>query len=227
MDAIRSADLDEAVARNVKKARERAGLSQAEVAKLLTDAGVPGIHQTTIARIESGSRALKLVEALALGRVLGYRVEDMMESRETALLRDELQYLNEQTIQFQRVTHELLSRRIAVAESLDENYPWTTGTQYSKDALRVSPDTFEMLDELVSMNSDPVQIVRYIGEGFRRQLADLAKPPRPFVASRLMDILIDLTARSGSAMPVVDRSVGEDEAFAEVLARFGEPGSDG
>ena len=56
--------------KNVKSKREGRGLSQGELAETVTEAGLPMLQQT-VYRIESGSRAVKLEEAVALCDALG------------------------------------------------------------------------------------------------------------------------------------------------------------
>src|SRR5690348_16512400 len=50
----------------VKKQRDRRGWSQADMAKMLGDKGIKGIYPSTIAKIESGERAVRIDEAAAL-----------------------------------------------------------------------------------------------------------------------------------------------------------------
>jgi FtsZ-interacting cell division protein YlmF/DNA-binding XRE family transcriptional regulator len=64
---------DERFARNLRDARERHGLSQADVASEMTKAGF-SFHQQTVAKIESGSRTVRLSEAEKLASVLGTSV---------------------------------------------------------------------------------------------------------------------------------------------------------
>lgn len=54
---------------NMIRARQRAGMSQTELAKRVQARGVP-CHQQTIARIESGSRSIRLNEAQELTEIL-------------------------------------------------------------------------------------------------------------------------------------------------------------
>jgi transcriptional regulator with XRE-family HTH domain len=75
-------------ARQVRTFREKAGLTQGRVAAAMTARGWK-MHQTTIAKIESGDRPAELGEAIALAGVLGVAVtklitEDRGEGREVA-----------------------------------------------------------------------------------------------------------------------------------------------
>jgi len=62
---------DARFARNLRTARERLGLSQGDLARLMKEAGFPSLRQQAIARIEHGSRKVGLGEATALARSVG------------------------------------------------------------------------------------------------------------------------------------------------------------
>lgn len=57
--------------------REAKGWSQADLARQLAKAGLDEFHQTTIARMEKGTRAIRLGEAVTISQVLGTSVESM------------------------------------------------------------------------------------------------------------------------------------------------------
>lgn len=57
---------DEAIGELIRTLRVREGLSQAELAVMLTDRGIPGMHPQTITKIEAGQRPLRLTEAIAI-----------------------------------------------------------------------------------------------------------------------------------------------------------------
>jgi transcriptional regulator with XRE-family HTH domain len=60
------------VAATVRDLRQRAGLTTAQLARLLTETGRP-THQTTATRLESGDRAITVDDLEALARVFGIR----------------------------------------------------------------------------------------------------------------------------------------------------------
>ena len=60
-----------------KALREERGWSQLEVAKRMTDRGF-AMHQTTVAKLETGSRPLRLAEMAALAGVFGLPVEAVL-----------------------------------------------------------------------------------------------------------------------------------------------------
>jgi len=53
----------------ITRERKRRGWSQAEVARRLTAMGIDSIYNTTVAKLESGEREIKLDEAVALARL--------------------------------------------------------------------------------------------------------------------------------------------------------------
>lgn len=76
---------DERFAANLRLARERAGMSQEEVAQQMSDLGYK-FHQQTITRIENGRRKVSLEEANQLAQAVGSTVDAL--SRPTGLARD-------------------------------------------------------------------------------------------------------------------------------------------
>lgn len=55
----------------IRDARKRSGLSQSDVAKAMESRFSTGWYQSTVGRIESGTRALNVVEALTLAEIVG------------------------------------------------------------------------------------------------------------------------------------------------------------
>jgi transcriptional regulator with XRE-family HTH domain len=66
---------DRRFAANVKTARERLGMSQADLAAALADQGLADLTQQKIAAVESGTRGVKIGEALAFARALRMSVD--------------------------------------------------------------------------------------------------------------------------------------------------------
>lgn len=64
---------------NVRKIREQRGMTQTELARLMSEEGFP-FHQPTVQRLESGQRPLKFTEAFALANVLGADFSDLLRS---------------------------------------------------------------------------------------------------------------------------------------------------
>lgn len=76
----------------VKKQRDRRDWSQADVAKMLGDKGIKGIYPTTIAKIESGERAVRIDEAAALADLFEVSLDALL-GRKQISQEDELAYL--------------------------------------------------------------------------------------------------------------------------------------
>lgn len=76
---------DQRFAANLRLARERAGMSQDDLAQRMSDQGYK-FHQNTITRIESGRRKVSLEEANQLAQAVGTTVDAL--SRPTGLARD-------------------------------------------------------------------------------------------------------------------------------------------
>ena len=66
-------------ATNLQAARERLRMSQYELAQRASQRGLK-FHQTTLQRIESGRRAVKLSEAALLAELVGESLDSMMQS---------------------------------------------------------------------------------------------------------------------------------------------------
>lgn len=78
-------DAAERVRQNVKHLRESRYLSQADLASQLARRGVPGMHPQTIAKIESGTRALKFTEAVQLAAVLEVQLDALAYAGDDAV----------------------------------------------------------------------------------------------------------------------------------------------
>lgn len=71
--------MNDVIGRNIKKARELAGLSQEELAELL------GVSRATLSAIENGHIAIDSTKLLAAARVLDHPVSDFFREEEEAL----------------------------------------------------------------------------------------------------------------------------------------------
>jgi transcriptional regulator with XRE-family HTH domain len=75
----------------VKQERERRKWSQADLSKMLSDKGIKGIYPTTIAKIESGERAVRIDEATALADLFEVSLDALL-GRASGAQRNELTY---------------------------------------------------------------------------------------------------------------------------------------
>lgn len=55
------------------------GLSQADLAREMTDAGVDGFYPQTVLKVEKGTRSLKLVEGIFMAKLLGVTADELFE----------------------------------------------------------------------------------------------------------------------------------------------------
>lgn len=63
--------------KRLKRERDSRRWSQAELAKLLSDNGIP-MHPTTIAKIEAGDRAVRIEEATGIADLLGISLDGLL-----------------------------------------------------------------------------------------------------------------------------------------------------
>jgi transcriptional regulator with XRE-family HTH domain len=213
-----TSSVDDAIARNVKLAREKAGFSQAELAARLTEAGISGMHQTTIARIESGQRVLRLAEALALARFFDRRIEDWVESPLSGRVRDHLTSLRKGVESFQAAAKELHYRRRSAAVFLDQTFPYTPDA-HSIAVVKIPPYLFDGLDELLVTNSEPSALLDYLSWQWLED-ARASREIQPFVRGYQMEIYEAILLSSYAAPSVNDYSERTDEEFEAALARF-------
>lgn len=69
--------------KRLRRHREEAGFTQPALARLINDVRPDwNWHQTTIAKIESGNRAIKLEDLVAYGEVFGLSVDELVVSTE-------------------------------------------------------------------------------------------------------------------------------------------------
>jgi transcriptional regulator with XRE-family HTH domain len=71
-------DLEAIVAKNVRRLREAHGLSQQQLGNDLIPLGV-GMHQTTVAKLEAGSKPLRLNEVTAIAAYFEVPIESLWE----------------------------------------------------------------------------------------------------------------------------------------------------
>lgn len=89
-------------AANMRARRELNKMSQADLARAMTDMGYP-FRQQTVADVEVGNRNVKLDEALALSRALGISIDNLVRpaglTRQASELLDASRQLREATRQ--------------------------------------------------------------------------------------------------------------------------------
>lgn len=69
---------DDLIGARIKAKREHRGWSQSEMAKFLADHGIESMHPTTIAKIEAGSRSIRVNEAVAIADLFEMTVDALL-----------------------------------------------------------------------------------------------------------------------------------------------------
>jgi transcriptional regulator with XRE-family HTH domain len=88
---------------SVRRLRQEAGLTQAELAHWMREIGVPSASQTTVSRIEAKTRAVRLAEAEVIARIFKRSISAMTEqggvedklANLTAMLERNFKYLDD------------------------------------------------------------------------------------------------------------------------------------
>jgi transcriptional regulator with XRE-family HTH domain len=98
---------DRRFGQRLRALREERGMSQQALVTLLCELGITSWHQTTVGKVEVGTRPVRLVEALAVAAVFDLTVDELLEDPDTERARS-------------RRARQLLARRseLAVIESL-------------------------------------------------------------------------------------------------------------
>ena len=146
----------------VKKQRDRRDWSQADVAKMLGDKGIKGIYPTTVAKIESGERAVRIDEATALADLFEVSL-DALVGRKQNSQEDELAYL----LRLLRDTARDSSEQVgATMETIRDQLEELPGEFDGADALqRVGSDTWRThlpaaLEALIRLEALTAKLLR-------------------------------------------------------------------
>lgn len=171
-------DENQSLADNIRRFREAAGLSQAELAEALTREGVAGMYPQTIAKLEGGSRALKFSEGIHMAQVVGVRPEQLANLDQSAFgsallsraLRDVRQAYTaavEALMEYGRRRMDVVSAaKLPHPREMDaEVVPWLSRSvmQLVEAVERDQPQIFEV-------EADP-----YVA-GIARELSKMARP---------------------------------------------------
>lgn len=174
-----AAEIDANIGRNLRTLREARGLSQAELARLVTEMGVLGFHQTTIARIESGQRAMRAAEGVAIARVMETNLEWLSESRANAHLRALSADLREKSAAFDEAAKMLIWSRRVAALHLDREFPYDAeGMAPASEILAkgVDPQLYEVVEGRIVSASPEERLSQIYFDESRRQSDAYARP---------------------------------------------------
>ncbi|MEZ3155807.1 helix-turn-helix transcriptional regulator [Microbacterium sp. BWR-S6Y] len=155
-------EMDRAIGRNLRRTRELKGISQAELARLATTAGLRGFHQTTVARIESGQRSMRAAEALALARVLETSLDRLAENEENSTLREHIAEVIAATERYDLATRDLMRARVLAAGYLDRLAPYGGADYLTHEAILstgLDPNLYEHLERRL-VGSSPEMLLQ-------------------------------------------------------------------
>ncbi|OEH58385.1 helix-turn-helix transcriptional regulator [Paenarthrobacter ureafaciens] len=104
---------------NLIELRVQRGMSQSELAKRASEAGLQ-FHQPTVQRIEVGERPIKLTEAIELARILGSTLSAMMLSPTGSGVRRSITDITHKATEFPIMLGQLRSKEREIRESATE-----------------------------------------------------------------------------------------------------------
>lgn len=113
---------------NIRRARAALGVSQTELARRVTSRGVSGFHQQTVQRIESGTRPVRLNEAVVIADSLALNLYDTLGPSTT-----------------------LEAARSLVTFVNTSQARWATHGSQADDLRRVAEDDVDTLEALIGV----------------------------------------------------------------------------
>jgi transcriptional regulator with XRE-family HTH domain len=151
---------DERFGKKVRTLRESRRWSQAEVAKMLLDKGIQPMHPTTVAKIETGDRSVRINEAAAIADLFNVSLDSLL-GREIVNEGDDLAY-----------------RLGILVASAHESYLLVGPVMRTvQEPLEELPGDFEGADDLQEMGNKALSHLK----SARKALAELVSASRDFL----------------------------------------------
>jgi|GEM_PF-2348463 len=148
----------------VRQEREQRGMSQADLANLLGDKGFKGIYPTTIAKIESGERSVRIDEAAALADIFEVSLDAIL-GREPGVQTTELEFQLRTLRDTARQSYEQVYSSMHLLRELLDDLP--ERFDHSDMLQRVGRDTWE--NHLYNTSESLMGLVDLTHELIRRQ----------------------------------------------------------
>ena len=148
----------------VRQEREQRGMSQADLANLLGDKGFKGIYPTTIAKIESGERSVRIDEAAALADLFEVSLDAIL-GREPGVQTTELEFQLRTLRDTARQSYEQVYSSMHLLRELLDDLP--ERFDHSDMLQRVGRDTWE--NQLYNTSESLMGLVDLTHELIRRQ----------------------------------------------------------
>ena len=70
--------VDKQFGQGLKKVREERHWTQPQMADMLSDKGIAPMHSTTLAKIEAGTRSVRINEAVAIADLFGLSLDGLL-----------------------------------------------------------------------------------------------------------------------------------------------------
>ncbi|WP_426118486.1 helix-turn-helix transcriptional regulator [Kocuria sp. LHG3120] len=170
---------------NMRHIREEKGWSQGELSRRLLDAGWGVFHQTTITRIENGTRQVRLDEAMAIANALGVTLETMTLDakagavlaaiRQATVVRKELSILG---LRYVDAQHQLLKALEHFTGELEPEGRAMTDQILQETAGDAALETVQELMEDIGVDDYSTFIEKRPTARRRRSLSGINHPPR-------------------------------------------------
>lgn len=151
---------DASFGKRVQVERTNRGWSQAEMARMLSDNGVEPMHPTTVAKIESGQRSVRINEAVGIAELFEASVDSLLGRKPGAqineleyslrLLRDTARQSSQQIFTAMETIREQLDdlpKEFANADTLQNlgRHVWTKNLYLANEALMLLTGLSEAL----------------------------------------------------------------------------------
>lgn len=147
-------DLEATVAKNVRRLREGRGISQQQLGTDLFLHGV-GMHQTTVAKLEAGSKPLRLNEVAAIAAYSEVPIESLWEETGEILNEHEVAVMVREIMAVEAATEqarESLERASAEVERLNREYKHVAEAHHEAESNMVNARRRQkVLDERLAM----------------------------------------------------------------------------
>lgn len=202
-------------ARRLRVTRESLGLSQTDVADLITKAGVP-MPQQTVARIEAGKRSIRLNEARIISEILKVELQEMISDPLEGLAPDEISI----------AVGDSVEQLIALEEEISENFH--QANKHKKRAQELDEERRMLVRRKTAedVRLEALAAIGALGE------ASATKPPvgTRIAAARLaadyVPLVLSLRARLGEeGVPIlkaIERNdfsgISEEEAYRYITS---------
>ena len=111
---------DNGVGARIRAERERSGWSQAQMARMLAHRGIEPMHATTLAKIETGDRSLRVTEAAGIADLLELSMDSLLGRRPMGQT-DELIYrLRHLRDNAQKMAPQVLAEAESIREQIED-----------------------------------------------------------------------------------------------------------